>query len=382
MCPKVLVNFRYNRITMLPVIIYSAETLQKWHFDTPFETGIGGSETAHIELHSELENLGVEVYSLVPLPDDYYATTRVDRSSIKNLRSLLDALEHRAILINFRDSSLYSKMKFKKTVKHYFVAQDTNYAWPGDKVPACISKYITLCKDHTNFTLTIHPELKGRVYQSSNGVRAKMIEKYWKKNIKRDAHQIIYASSPDRGLILLLQQFWRIRERVPTATLKIAYGFENTEKIIALSNGSAYHEGFRDQVKRLLVQPGVEFLGRIPQDKLYEEWFKSNVWAYPCNFAETSCITCLDAQACGTAVVCNDLWALRDNVNPEHQTVFKGSIQDDILLRTYFIEEIIYQLNNPKSKKDRKEHAKLVYEKYDWKNIAKQYKGWIENETE
>ena len=362
---------------MLPVILYSAKTLQNWNPDTPFVTGIGGSETAHIETHNHLEHLGVYPQSYAPIdevPSSEWGETGQSWSGWSESSEV--PLDKPAILINYRSYELYDK-EFHPGIKNWFIAQDCDYPWTEERL-AKIDRYITLCTDHSKFTLAKYPSLRGKVFQSSNGVRAAFIKNLWADPPVRDSQQIIYASSPDRGLLFLLEHFWRIREQVPDAVLKVAYGFENTNKIIQLMGGkSAYHEGFRDRVLSLLSQPGVKWLGRLPQDKLYEEWFKSNIWAYPCSFAETSCITCMDAQACGASPITNDLWALRDNVNQKFAPLLPGQPQDDPLLRSYFLQEIISQLKKPMKLEKRIKMADAALEKFDWANIAKQFKNWI-----
>jgi glycosyltransferase involved in cell wall biosynthesis len=366
---------------MLPVKLYSAKTLQHWDPDTPFTTGIGGSETAHIEMHKCLEDLNIDVESYAPIvevPASEWGDTGQHWPGWNESETL--RTDTPALIINYRSFELYDK-EFSPGTKHWFIAQDVDYPWTEERL-AKIDRYITLCTDHSKYTLAKYPKLKGKVFQSSNGVRKEYIEKIWQNAPRRDSQQLIYASSPDRGLLFLLKHFWRIRERCPEVILKVAYGFENTNKIIELMGGkSAYHEGFRDEVIKLLHQPGVKFLGRLSQDKLYEEWFKSNVWTYPCNFAETSCITCMDAQACGAVPVTNNLWALRDNVNDKYGCVLPGQPQDDVLLRSYFIEEVIENLKNPMKTEKRKKMADAALKKFDWKNIAKQWKNWILEDT-
>lgn len=366
---------------MKPILLYSAETLQKWDRSTPWKTGIGGSETAHIELYQNLPE-DVIVKSFMPL--DVNSPSSDYNCFPSQLIEHKDFTETPHIVVNYRDNTLYDKVKFHPKTKHYFIAQDVDYAWTPEQL-SNVNRYITLCEDHTRYTLNKYPELRGKVYQSSNGVRSQMIKYYWENRFNnsikpRNKNQVIYASSPDRGLLCLLENFWRIREAVPDAILKVAYGFENTDKIISMLGGSAYHEGFKAKIEPLLSQPGVEWLGRIPQDILYEHWFESSVWAYPCNFAETSCITCLDAQACGAVPVTNDLWALRDNV--KSGIIIPGIPQSDKTLKHKFIQGVIDVLNSDISETERKTQiADPILENYSWKNITHQFYDWFKEDS-
>ncbi len=359
----------------LPVYLYSSKTLQEWDPDTPWRTGIGGSETGHIEMHNSLWRKFYGITSFAPLPRQ----RTLENSFPEWFNSKKLPKNNPALIINYRDFALYDQ-DFAPGTKHWFIAQDVDYPWTEERL-AKIDRYITLCTDHSKFTLHKYPQLKGRVFQSSNGIRSTYIESLWENPPERRMNQVIYASSPDRGLQLLLEQWFRVRERVPNAELKIAYGFENTNKIIELMGGkSAHHEGFRDTLTQLFEQPGVEWLGRLPQDKLYQEWFRSNVWAYPCNFAETSCITCMDAQACGAVPVTNNLWAVGENVNADFGIVLPATPQSDILVRSEFIELLISELKYPTFDDTRREMAGFALEKFNWDRIADQWLTWIKED--
>jgi glycosyltransferase involved in cell wall biosynthesis len=59
---------------------------------------------------------------------------------------------------------------------------------------------------------------------------------------------------------------------------------------------------------------GVVYHGRTPQDQLAADFLKSGVWCYPTWFAETSCITAMEAQAAGLRMVTNPIAALNETV--------------------------------------------------------------------
>jgi glycosyltransferase involved in cell wall biosynthesis len=93
----------------------------------------------------------------------------------------------------------------------------------------------------------------------------------------------------------------------------VFYGFDNWEKVIA-ATGNAEQIRFRDEIKAKLNQPGVTVFGRVDQNRLAQEMAMGGVWAYPAHFWETFCITALEAQASGLAVVTSSLAGLTDSV--------------------------------------------------------------------
>jgi glycosyltransferase involved in cell wall biosynthesis len=355
--------------------LYSGYTLQNWDFTTPFTTGIGGSETSHIEMAKYLfRNENYKIINYAPIEKEKFSATYGHWQNFEKC-----SWENAGIFINYRDNIVIDKYPDKENQKLWFIAQDVDYEFTPERLKK-IDRYITLCSTHSQYTLRKYPELAGKIYQSSNGVRAEYIEDLWAKQYQRNPNQILYASSPDRGLRCLLQNWFRIIEAHPEAELKICYGFENTDKIINLMGGKDWRVDYKKELENLFNQKGVSWLGRIPQDKLYEEWFKTNVWFYPTDFPETSCITCMDAQACGAMPVTTDLWALRDNILSSGER-FSGLPQENYLLKTFMLNRVIENLKNPKTESWRYQNlGKPAMEKYNWKNIADQWLVWLEQD--
>jgi hypothetical protein len=66
---------------------------------------------------------------------------------------------------------------------------------------------------------------------------------------------------------------------------------------------------------------GVTNYGWVSKPVLAQHWSRSQVWLYPCNFAETFCHTALEAAASQTLVITNGLAALAETASSE-RTVF------------------------------------------------------------
>lgn len=102
--------------------------------------------------------------------------------------------------------------------------------------------------------------------------------------------QCLYASSPDRGLDVLLEAWPKVYEAHPDATLIVTYGAEGRNI------------------------PGVTFLGEVDEDLMSELFRTSDVWAYPCTGVELYGMTGIKAQVAHCTPVIIPHMALSETV--------------------------------------------------------------------
>jgi glycosyltransferase involved in cell wall biosynthesis len=129
--------------------------------------------------------------------------------------------------------------------------------------------------------------------------------------------RVVYSSSPDRGLDVLLEEWPKVREKVPAAVLAWTYApvyFRVAEQDPIVGAHAA-------RIRELSDQPGVTPLGSLSQPKLAKLMMQSTVWTAPswatphnAPFFETFCIGALEAQAAGCVVVASDWGALPETV--------------------------------------------------------------------
>jgi glycosyltransferase involved in cell wall biosynthesis len=120
--------------------------------------------------------------------------------------------------------------------------------------------------------------------------------------------RVIYASSPDRGLHLLLQAWPKIKKAVPEAHLRIFYNIDdwinrcmgiNEHPIVDFSE-----LGCRARYVNLAVQRmghlGITKIGSISRNRIAKEMSEATTLAYPCDtvrFTEGFSVTTLEACA-------------------------------------------------------------------------------------
>lgn len=367
------------------ISVVSTPSLEKWDWRNP-EKGIGGSETSHVRMAQILHQRGYDVRSYSPIGDDLDTWGHKDPTGLEWWHTRDHRPGDDKILINYRDPKVLDAAK-PEGAKWWFVAQDVDYGeMLTEERRAKIDRYITLCPTHAAYTRGRYPELhrSGRLYVSSNGIESRKIGAVT-QGVTRNPKRLMYASSPDRGLLLILENWFRIRERVPDAELHVFYGFHNMEVIIALNGKGDWRYEYQLQLQALLQQPGVVWHDRVGQSELWKEWAASAIWFYPTEFPETSCITSMEAQACGAIPVTTEFWALKSNVMDGYK--FDGLPQKSDVVRGLMIDKVVWLLNNGTDHWDdtddssdiSRRHVMQIEarKRFNWDRIADQWEGWI-----
>jgi glycosyltransferase involved in cell wall biosynthesis len=118
---------------------------------------------------------------------------------------------------------------------------------------------------------------------------------------------LAYTTTPYRGLEILRVAFPRIRASAPGARLKIFSGM----KVYQIPDERDPH---RKLYRRCAAIPGVEHIGNISQVELARAMSEVDILAYPSIFAETSCISVMEAMAAGCVIVASSLAALPETM--------------------------------------------------------------------
>lgn len=343
---------------------------EDWDFRSPDDPGIGGSETAVVELARRLALRGHSVTVHAPLrpgcpPQDpggarWLPLEAVDFSSpgVWALSRCPSALDH------FPESH--------PSQQTWLVCQDV---WYPPKLSdgltqersAKLDRCLPLCLSQAKWMLEKSPELAGKMFTSSNGIKTDLIGSL--DPPPRDPLRLLYTSSPDRGLVPLLKIFKRAREFEPGLTLRAAYGWDNILKC-----KGKHWVNVRKECESLMKQPGVTWLGRLGQEALYREFLAAGLWVYPTNFTETSCISCMEAQALGAVPITNPLWALSDNVR--HGTFLLGDPAGEPLVRAQYVGEILRLARDQElQEKIRKGMMPWARDRFDWERVVDQYEA-------
>jgi glycosyltransferase involved in cell wall biosynthesis/tetratricopeptide (TPR) repeat protein len=274
------------------VIIWCPNTGQDWTPDSIRQGGIGGSETAVIRVAEELAKQG----KLVTV----YAECEGMWGGVRYAHTEDFRPQPCGLFVAWRNYGPTAQMK-GLAQRRLIWAHDIHVGPITEEQLEGVT-ILALSQWHEEFLKSQYPTADIEI--TGNGIDPER----FRQHVDRIPHRLIYASSPDRGLDLVLKSFPRIRAKYPDATLEVFYGFEMARKRVP---------EYIAMVEELAQQPGVTLHGRVGQDRLAEEYLKADAMIYPAvepsgqPFNETYCISVVEALAAGCFPVTGDHGALR-----------------------------------------------------------------------
>lgn len=372
--PVISARQHYTKPRVWPkksIVIYTGNSsLGIWGPWSLNEGGIGGSEEAVIRLSTELAKLGwyVTIYGTpgeragyYPAGDDDPKCPAIEWKQYWEL----NPQDEFNVLISWRQPAFFD-VPFKAKKK---------YLWLHDVMPKeeftkeridAIDRFIFVSEYHG-----LRPEFDSipqtKKFISSNGISSGDFTPLDGK-FERNLHRCIYMSANERGLRILYDIWPEVRKAVPDAILDVYYGWES---FMSINRDNPERMMWMvDMQQKAKELEGVTERGRIGQDKLNEEIFKSGVWAYPSFFPEVNCITGQKAMAGGAIPITSDFAALKGLVSYGEQ-INMGNFEKEDIER--YKEALIDELDTPWGERERKEMMEWARDKFDWKNTAVQW---------
>jgi glycosyltransferase involved in cell wall biosynthesis len=349
------------------VTIAAPGTVEEWNPRKYRAEGLGGSETAIVLLTEALARMQHRpiVYGSIDEPGYYngvcYRPTELFRPEVKS-----------DVFIAWRTPEV-ADLEVQATSKILWLHDVDAGDRLSEKRAAWFDHIVTLTEWHRSHVLERYPFLAPeKVIVIGNGVD---VARFSAKP-ERNPMKVIYSSSPDRGLDIILEKIWPpVVEQVPDAELHIYYGWNNFEKF---EDAYPQLKPFREKVQKLLLNSkGVIQHGRVPQDRLAREMLEASVWLYPTYFSETYCITAVEAQLAGAIPITNHLAALKETVSSG--IIIDGDVHDPAVQEQY-VRSVVDTLQTPLEDRE-KLHEQVMDNApaHGWPEVAAQWEGIFSN---
>lgn len=203
----------------------------------------------------------------------------------------------------------------------------------------------------------------------------------FKKKVKRNPMMLVNTSSPDRSLDVLPELFRRVKDRVPKARLKWAYGWDNWDNTFKNDRSKM---DWKEKIIREMKEAGIEDMGRLSQSECAKLYLEGAILAYPTEFYEIDCISVKKAQAGGCVPVTTDFAALKESNKYGYQVHSTKNMDDwnkpyqfhfgidDEEVKKAWVDTAVYCLQNPYIG-ERTDAMKEWAKSFDWNLIAEKW---------
>lgn len=267
------------------------------------EKGIGGSETALVEVAAHMREITKRRVIVFNTRD----TTTTCRSGViyRPASEMFDYFS-----------------KFKPDVhfawRHNIKLTDApTYLWchdlftPNGEFHQNYDKIICLSEFHKNYVQCLQQIPDDKIIISRNGVNDDRFD--WSEYpYYKNENKIVWPSSPDRGLERAIEIVKRARDETKKPLeLHVYYGFDNLKKSTPEMQQLAHR--LEAQIKE---NDWIKYHGNVEQRVLAKELMESVVWLYPANFIETYCITVLECIYAKCYPIVREIGALKNTVKP------------------------------------------------------------------
>jgi len=333
------------------VTIFCGISAETWLPGSENSKGIGGSETAVIELAKRLVKMGreVTVYNDCAVGPEgvvvdgvrymnHWQFNKDDKFNVLwiwRMPAVLDLnVEAKQIVLDMHDVSSADEFTPERV----------------EKVDKIFVK--------TDYHRTLYPDVPDEKFVIvGNGID---LDRFNQK-VERNPHKIIYSSTPNRGLENILDMWPQIKEGVPDAELHIFYGW-NT--FYELEKDNPVQMEWMQTMKKKMNQPDIYNHGRVGQKELAKEMLSSGFWLYPTEFPEIHCITACEMQAAGVYPMTTGFAALAETQKVGYTQI--GDPKDEKWRKKY-VETVVERMNEGVDHEATKEAAR----DFSWDDVAK-----------
>jgi glycosyltransferase involved in cell wall biosynthesis/SAM-dependent methyltransferase len=302
-------SFKLDVVLAIPGLPFNGNT-----FDTQ---SLGGSESAGYYLGKALAKRGHRVTTFCGTPDRVHCAD-VDYMPISSFQSYAATSLHDVCIVQ-RIAELFPgncRARFSALWCHDLAIGRTadtirGTAWNYDKL-FVLSKFM---QDQYQEVYGMPEEL---LFKTRNGVDLECVSKVRErlpKDVTRNPLALVYSARPERGLDVLLAEIMpRILQYEPRAQLFLS----------SYDNPVDHLKEFYGNCDILAARLGdrVVKLGALTKAQLYELYHAAGVYTYPVpspfapDFDEISCISMMEAMACGLPIVTSARGALPETVAP------------------------------------------------------------------
>ncbi|MFH1455277.1 MAG: glycosyltransferase family 4 protein [bacterium] len=329
-----------------------------------FGRGLGGTECMLVLLARALARLGhnVEVYNCC-FKDGIY-----DGVKWKSLWTI-DQNKKFDVVISLRLLETFKNYTFNSTIRAVWIHdEELQGATELDK-NGLVNMWISVSSTQKEFIERKEVIQPKNWFVTRNAFDEEIYTNTLRK-IKKIKNQVIYCSSPDRGLRYLLDIWPEIKERIPDAKLIVtgSYALWGT-------SDEENNRIFREIYNKASNLKDVKVFQRLSKRELAKLQAESEIMLYPTAFNEMFCISALECFVVGTPIISSKRAAMIERVQDEENGFLIDSLYGSSDYKKEFIDKSCYFFENQNVKDDFSKNASSISDQMNFEKLAKEWES-------
>jgi len=271
------------------------------------------------------------------------------------------------LILNNTDPNLLEKDRVNILWFHHFVNQVES---KNLGVKSYVDKldYIVF-NSHWNFEKFVY---QFKIPESKSIVIKNAIEKIDYQEKPKDKINLIYHTTPWRGLSLLLKVFKNLK--LENVELNVC----SSTKIYGEKFDNLYGKKYEKLFNECKNTKNVNYLGYIDNNKIIELLKKTHICSLPSVWVETSCVSAIESMAAGCEVVTTNLGALYETCAPFGTLVgFDRNMEN---LEKKYTKALLNSINNfwtEENQKKLKLQRESINATYSWDLRSLEWKNFL-----
>ena len=367
----------------MKILIWSGYQSSKWNLNTWLKDGIGGSEYCILQLAIALNKLNHNVTVSGDVEngnfdgvqfihyDNFYTYQGPIGLSDKNY---LKVFSHYNVVIG----SNY--IHYMKHLESYQITFDRSYFWLHNeyfykwymgselenwesylsspklnKVVGVSKFHEEILKNESNSLFSYNDTQSQKLICSIDN--ALDIEGYTNSLNSKIKGRIIWSSSPDRGLQLILDNWVKWKEK-------------RSDLSLVICSPPYSKDWFQTDITQL---KDVQWLGNLSPKELREQQSKAEYWIYASDYLETYCITALEMMLQKVKIVTNGAGNIKNLIGDGERGIMIDEIDPDLILE--------YLVGDSKNKLLSYRWGEMAEKAYKWakeQSWDKRVHEWVE----
>lgn len=183
--------------------------------------------------------------------------------------------------------------------------------------------------------------------------------------------RLIYHPTPHRGLEILVPVFIEMCEKYDNLVLDVYSNFDIYDRPEANENFEPLYEACKNH-------PKINYHGSQPNSVVRDALQSSHIFAYPCIWRETSCISAMEAMSARCLVVAPDYAALPETLANFNLNYSWSEIASEHVERfSSLLEKAIQEISGQEVQKRLDEQKKYADTYYNWSTRASEWERYL-----